>query len=504
MPRRAQILYPQAAVPYASRDIQEATPPLGPNNYVDFRLHDPENPRNFSVGRKWYITIVVVLLATNGNYASSLPSGSLVSLSESFGVSEYVAGLSITVFLLGFCAGPFIFAPLSEFYGRRVVLFATSPIYMAFTFLCAFPPSFASLLVGRFLAGTFIAASISIAPGVLADLWEPDERGNATAVFSLFSWVGPSVGPIVSGFCELKKDWRWAFYTALWFWAAAAIPMLTLPETHAPTIQSQKARCIRAAKIPGYENVTSYAEATSPSLLGIYKIALTRPWCLLIDPISTACAIYMAFVFTLYYMLFSIYPIVFQDMRGWNSGVGQLPLMGSVLGAGLGAVIVSLDTRRRMCRSKSREELPPEDRLLMAMIGGVGFPITMFWFAWTGQFNSIHWSVPTIAGVFLSASLLLIFVALTNYLLDTYQHLASSAVAANIFARSLGSATAPLFTSFMFEALDVGGGGSLIAGVAVLLAPVPFIFYRYGSRIRARSKYVPTGATETAHLYSAA
>jgi DHA1 family multidrug resistance protein-like MFS transporter len=44
----------------------------------------------------------------------------------------------------------------------------------------------------------------------------------------------------------------------------------------------------------------------------------------------------------------------------------------------------------------------------------------------------------------------------------------------------------------MFDALGVGGGGSLIGGVAILLAPIPFVFYRYGEKIRKRSKFAPT------------
>jgi DHA1 family multidrug resistance protein-like MFS transporter len=118
--------------------------------------------------------------------------------------------------------------------------------------------------------------------------------------------------------------------------------------------------------------------------------------------------------------------------------------------------------------------------------------VTIFWFAWTGQYNSIHWIVPTLAGVFLSTSILLVFVAFLNYLTDTYLMYAASALAANTVCRSACAAAAPLFTQDMFDALGVGGGGSLIAGVACLLAPIPFVFYRYGEPIRRRSKFAPT------------
>nr|POE49296.1 efflux pump fub11 [Quercus suber] len=137
-------------------------------------------------------------------------------------------------------------------------------------------------------------------------------------------------------------------------------------------------------------------------------------------------------------------------------------------------------------------ERSPEDRMQIAKIGGLLFPVTMFWFAWTAEFNSIHWIVPTLAGVFLSTSILMIFVSYLNYLTDSYLMFAASALAANTVCRSACGAAAPLFTNQMFSALGVGGGGSLIAGVACLLAPIPFIFSRYGESIRRKSRFAPT------------
>merc|ERR1711988_52682 len=154
-----------------------------------------------------------------------------------------------------------------------------------------------------------------------------------------------------------------------------------------------------------------------------------------------------------------------------------------------------LDTRRRTRKIEQgkakMEDLEPEDRLPLAILGGIGFPITMFWFAWSAQYNSVHWIVPTMAGALLSTSLLLIFVGYLNYLVDTYLMYAASAIAANTIARSACGAAAPLFTNQMFEKLGVGGGGSLIGGVAALLAIIPFMFYKYGRQIRIRSKFAP-------------
>ncbi|KAI1074846.1 MFS general substrate transporter [Whalleya microplaca] len=488
-----RILSRPTAKPYRTKHLDvDEQPYLNEYGHVDFSPGDVENPHNWSTARRWYITVCAVLLVVNATFASSSPSGCFGSISKEFGVSEEAAGLTITLFLLGYCAGPLLFAPLSEFYGRRWIFYITFLLYIAFNFLCAFAPNFGSLLVGRFLTGTFVSAPLSNGPGVLADLMGPFERGNAMAAFACMVWVGPALGPVISGFLELSENWRWSFYVLLWLGAGTAVFMFTIPETFGPIILVTKARRIRKAKIPGYESVRAPVEDQDRSLLGIYKVALTRPWIILFDTISFLCAIYMSIVYTLLYMLFSIYPIVFQQKRGWNSGVGELPLIGTVIGSCIGAIIVMLDSRRKLKKMEDGTQLKPEDRLVPAMVGGVGFAITMFWFAWTAEFNSIHWIVPTIAGVFLSTSLMLIFVGYLNYLVDTYLMYAASAIAVNTVCRSACGAAAPLFTNQMFDALGVGGGGSLIGGVAALFAVIPFAFYKYGERIRIRSRFAPT------------
>ncbi len=378
--------------PYRTKHLDESNPPyLNENGNVDFAPGDVENPQNWSTTRRVTVTVTAVLLVLNATFASSSPSGTLGSISKDFGVSNIAAGLTITLFLLGYCAGPLFFAPLSEFYGRRWVFYISFTLYNIFNFLCAFAPNFGGLLVGRFLTGTFVSAPLSNAPGVLVDLWDPVERGNAMAGFSTMVWIGPALGPVISGFLELKKDWHWSFYVLLMLGGFTQLLLLTIPETHAPTILISKAKRIRKLKIPGYEDVKAPAEEQDRSLMAIYKIALTRPWIILFDPISLLCAVYLAVVYTLLYMLFSIYPIVFQEKRGWNSGVGELPLIGTAVGACVGGIVVMYDTHRRAKRIErgelKLEEMEPEDRLPLAMAGGIGFFIAMFWLAWSAQYK---------------------------------------------------------------------------------------------------------------------
>ncbi|KAI9705153.1 MAG: hypothetical protein M1820_005300 [Bogoriella megaspora] len=461
--------------------------------HLEFAPDDPENPKNYSFGRKCYITAIAISLVMNATFSSSAPTGTFQGISDDLHVSVEAAGLITTLFLLGYCAGPLFWAPLSEFYGRRWIFYISFTLYLAFGFLCAFTPNFAGLIVGRFLTGTAASAALTNAPGILADIWGPVERGNAMILFATMTFVGPALGPVVSGFLQLKETWRWTFYVLLWMAGATELLLITLPETLPMIVLRNKAHRIR--KLPGKESVKAPVEASDRSLGGIFKVTLTRPWRLLIDPISFCVAIYYAVVYTLLYMLFSIYPIVFQQKRGWNAGVGELPLIGTVIGACLGGLGLFINSQREKKKMNPDHRSVPEDRLPGAMVGGVMFAATIFWFAWTAEYNSVHWAAPTVAGTFLATSILLIFVVFINYIIDSYLMYAASAVAANTVLRSACAAASPLFTQYMFNALGVGGAGSLIGGVGVLLMPIPFVFYKYGAAIRARSRFAPTNET---------
>lgn len=99
----------------------------------------------------------MLLYVVNATFASSTPTGRLPSLTTSLYVSEGASGLVVTLFLLGYYAGPLMWAPMSELFGRRWMSILTFACYFALSFLCAFTPNFGGLLAGRFLTGTFVS-----------------------------------------------------------------------------------------------------------------------------------------------------------------------------------------------------------------------------------------------------------------------------------------------------------------------------------------------------------
>ena len=55
------------------------------------------------------------------------------------------------------------------------------------------------------------------------------------------------------------------------------------------------------------------------------------------------------------------------------------------------------------------------------------------------------------------------------------------------FWRNIMAASFPLFAIQVYKNLGIRGAGSLVAGIATALAPLPFIAFYFGSSLRARS-----------------
>ena len=130
----------------------------------------------------------------------------------------------------------------------------------------------------------------------------------------------------------------------------------------------------------------------------------------------------------------------------------------------------------------------PEARLPHLIVLAWLIPVGLFWFAWTAS-PPVHWAVCIIAGVPFGVGFVTLFLGITSYLIDCYQKYAASALAANAVLRSLFGAGFPLFSHQMYQRLGTAWATSLLAFLALAMAPLPFVFYRWGPWLRRRSKF---------------
>jgi hypothetical protein len=122
------------------------------------------------------------------------------------------------------------------------------------------------------------------------------------------------------------------------------------------------------------------------------------------------------------------------------------------------------------------------------MIGSIFFAAGFFIFGWT-SYNNIFWLAPVIGLISMGFGFFTIFQAALNYLVDTFQKYTASAVAANIFLRSIFAGVFPLFVNPMFCNLGTPWASSLLGFIAVALIPISYIFYIYRPSIQKRGKF---------------
>lgn len=143
-------------------------------------------PLNFAESRKWLLIALLASITFISPLASSMFAPGVSFMDATFhNTSTILSSLTVSIFVLGYVIGPLILAPLSEIYGRRFVLTGANVFFCVWQIGCALAPNLSALIVFRFLAGIGGSGCLTIGGGVIADLFNADRRGLATAVYSM-------------------------------------------------------------------------------------------------------------------------------------------------------------------------------------------------------------------------------------------------------------------------------------------------------------------------------
>ncbi|CAN8103430.1 unnamed protein product [Discula destructiva] len=464
--------------------------------YLCYSVDDADNPRNWSTTRKWYVTCLVCWFNVLTCFCAGGISSASEDIASTFGVSDEVTTLCLSMYILGFAIGPMFLAPLSEFFGRSPVYISTWLVLVLLHIGLALAPNIGTIIAIRFLAGFSGSAPLTNSGGTISDLWRRDESGFPMAIYGLSSTGGPPLALVISGYLAQNLGWRWLFWVQMIvigaFWLVMAF---TLPETRHTIILDQKTRRVRKQmQKEGLGAAKDVRDANSDEKKGLYTlfaITLTRPVRFLVtEPITFFAAAYNGFIYGLVYLFNEAFPLVFGPTgHGFSTGQWGLTFLGLLMGSVVGALLHPLQERvylRRVARSDGKGV--PEARMWMARGGAFLLPISLFWFGWT-SYTSVPWIVPVIASGFFGLGIYIVILSILNYVVDSYGLYSASALAGVILVRNTVGAGFPLFAKQMYEKLGLEWASSLLAFLAIPLIPIPFVFYYRGEGIRLRSPW---------------
>ncbi|KAK8190222.1 MFS multidrug transporter-like protein [Phyllosticta capitalensis] len=457
---------------------------------------DPAISKNWSMKRRWAATLIVSSFTFISPVSSSMVAPALTSIAKDLNITtEIEQQLSLSIFVLAYAIGPLFLGPLSEIYGRVPVLQLANAFYLAWNLGCGFAQTKGQMIAFRFLSGLGGSAPLAIGGGVLSDMFRPEERGKAIAIYSLAPLLGPAVGPIAGGFIAENTTWRWVFWaTSIADALIQIMGLFFLQETYAPVLLKRKAATLR--KETGNPALHTEYDTPEKSFSAVIGTALLRPFRLLgTQPIVQFLAIYMAFLYGLMYLVLSTFPTLWENTYNESVGIGGLNYISLGLGFFLGTQISAPINDRIYRRLKRRNNGVgrPEFRVPLMVPGTMLVPVGLFWYGWSAYYK-IHWIMPNIGAALFAAGTIVAFQCIQTYLVDSYTRFAASAVGAAAVLRSLAGFGFPLFAPYLYSSLNMGWGNSLLAFLGVALGvPAPILLWLYGEKLRAKSRFAAGG-----------
>ncbi|CCF42003.1 MFS multidrug transporter [Colletotrichum higginsianum] len=434
-------------------------------------------------------------------------------MAEEWGVSQVSALVGITTFTTGFALTPMVLAPISEVWGRKLVFTLTGVLFVACQIGSAATQSYPGMLVLRFFAGVGSSTYSSMVGGVISDVYGPKERNTPMAIFSGGALFGTGLGPLFCGFIVQNLGWRWIFWTQSIVNAIVVLALFVfVPETRQNVLLRRKA----AALNHWYDDIgtksTVNFRVTSPNAQQVImcekiawkfehdeehesivrKIATsaTLPFALLFtEPIVFFFSLWAAFSWAILYLGFAAVPLIFTHVYDFDLSSANAVLASSCA-ASIIATVVSI-CQERWLDGLSNPRLPlhrPERRLYFSCVESICLPIGLFVFGWTARIQ-IHWIVPAIGIGISTLGIYSVYLAVFNYLADSYHGYASSALAAQSFCRNFIGGIFPLVTVQMYTNLGYGPASSLLGGIGLLLTAGPWVLVAYGETIRAKSRF---------------
>ncbi|GAM39746.1 membrane transporter [Talaromyces pinophilus] len=455
---------------------------------------DPEDPKNWSMRRRWAAVFVVSCYTFLSPVSSSMVAPGLTAIAKDLNITNEVElEMTLSIFVLAYSIGPLFLGPLSEIYGRAIVLQLANLFFLVFNIACGVAQTKAQMIVFRFLSGLGGSAPLSIGGGVMSDCFRAEERGRAVSIYSLAPLLGPAVGPIAGGFIAQNTTWRWCFYsTSILTGVIQFAGLFILQETYGPALLHRKAKKLRKeTQDPSWHTEYEDANRTFTSLL---STSLRRPFILLAtQPIVQVLALFMAYIYGLMYLMLASFPGLWTGVKYYHEsvGIGGLNYISLGFGFFLGSQISArlIDLIYRKLKARNGGVGAPEFRTPLLLIGALAIPTGLFIYGWTAQ-SRTHWIGPNIGAAIFSVGAIISFQCIQTYLVDAYTRYAASALAAVTVLRSLAGFSFPLFAQYMYNALDYGWGNSLLAFVGIGIGiPAPLLLWKYGAKLRAMSPF---------------
>jgi MFS transporter, DHA2 family, multidrug resistance protein len=192
----------------------------------------------------WLIAATVALAAFMEVLDTSIANVALPHIAGSLGASIDEGTWVLTSYLVSNAIVLPLGAWASSVLGRRNFFMLCIVIFTVASFLCGAAPTLGLLLLFRVIQGAGGGGLQPMAQAIMADSFEPHQRGQAFALYGLVAVLAPSIGPTLGGWITDNFSWRWIFFINIPVGALALLLVTRLVEDP-PWIKPDRSRLMR-------------------------------------------------------------------------------------------------------------------------------------------------------------------------------------------------------------------------------------------------------------------
>ena len=213
----------------------------------------------------------------------------LPSMAEYFGAPVSMINLTLILFFVFYSIGMLIWGPLSDKYGRKIILLTGTVIYISASIFCACAGDINHLIISRVFQAVGGGAVTAVEIAMIKDIFEGRKREAILALVQSMVMLTPIVAPVFGAIILQFVSWRGIFWALSFFGIVAMFGGFALKETvterYEGTITQTMGRLFVVLKNPGFSSllftfslvgIPMMAYVASSSYIFINRFGLTE------------------------------------------------------------------------------------------------------------------------------------------------------------------------------------------------------------------------------------
>ncbi len=182
--------------------------------------------------RRFLLNALLVMMPIGSSLCIDMYLPAYPAMATSFNVGVGHINFSMSIYLAGIAIGQLIYGPLSDKYGRRMLLVLGFILFSLASLVCTLATHILVFLIARLIQALGACSGIALCRAVVIDSYPPGKVGKILALISASNIISPALAPLLGGVFVAHFNWRviFLFITLYGIFLSVGIFKL-LPET---------------------------------------------------------------------------------------------------------------------------------------------------------------------------------------------------------------------------------------------------------------------------------